>query len=112
MPPVTHHDLHPYPTSLPHDLWPQIVDLLRGVVPPAKEASHLAWHVAGYGLGLWDVHPQPILASAALDREQAAQLLEGHLKAGTSAAINALPPIPWRTIAILVLDVLRELLSR
>ena len=114
--PLMHHDLHPYPASLPDGLLSDVLALLRGTLPPAKEAAHLAWHCAGFGLSLWDSHP-PLKEGCdpcepPLTREQAAFLVEQHLTAMSAEAKLALPPLPWDKIAVLLLEIVRAVLAR
>ncbi len=109
--PVSHPDLYPYPESLPPSLWPHLVALLRGQLPDSREAAHYAWHAAGYGLFCWAGQEPPVmLMGEPLTAAQAADLVELYYQATMGRAV--LPSLPWKQIALLVLDLLRQILSQ
>lgn len=44
-------DLLSYPDTLPREAWQIILDALRGELPDARHANHVAWHAYGYFSG-------------------------------------------------------------
>lgn len=109
--PVGHPDLYPYPEKLPVSLWGHLAEILRGKLPTTKEAAHYLWHAAGYGLFLW-AGQEPPEGEPGLTREQCADILDQNLKAqATGVGVEALPPIPWRQIALFVLQLLAQYLG-
>jgi hypothetical protein len=107
--------LPPYPDSFPADALPMVIAALRGQAPDPKEACHAVWAVTGFGLGRWDVHPQPVFqgGAPAMRREDAARELEKLARplAGETPGARA-AVIPWQVILPLLLDLAKQLLSK
>lgn len=95
---------YPYPTEFPTDALPLVIDALRGRAVDKKEVVHAVWHVAGYGLSKWDVHP-PLIGAAVLSDEAAADALQAAVLVQGGEAQAALP---WN----LLIPVLVALLQR
>lgn len=99
-----------YPTDFPSSgVWQLVADALRNRTVNVKETLHAAWHVAGYGLAQWDVHPRPVGAAAPLSAEDAAALCEGQ---ADEPAMGAAVGLPWDRLLPVVLDLAALLLRK
>lgn len=103
--------LHPWPDSFPQELWPTIIDLVKGKVPEQPyEAYHALWHAIGFISGKYDpYHPQPMFADMKLDRENCAAYLEAAFVAPSDHVMGA---VPWALVLQVMLQVLAELLKK
>lgn len=99
---------HPYPvTPGIQEAIPLLVDVIRGKPVDTKEAIHAGWHVAGYGLSKWDVHPPGFNAAPKLEGEALACALEDACAPGfKGGALN------WESIVNGVLDLIQSLLTK
>lgn len=113
-------DCIPLPTTFPHTCLGVIVDALGGTVNDVKCTVHCGYTLAGWGLGLWIVdhnpHPEPTtdpsFGSSPDARKWAAEQLSGLMAKGANAPAADFKALPWKTLALIILDLVKELLLK
>jgi hypothetical protein len=123
--PVTTGHADGLPTTFPQDCLGPVIAALRGEVGDARQVAVCAYRLAGWALSLWANAAALPEAAAQADavgvparhkpREWAAKQLEtlqgggGETPEGAQSAPMALP---WKTIAAIILDLLKEALNK
>jgi hypothetical protein len=123
--PVTTGHADGLPTTFPQDCLGPVIAALRGEVGDARQVAVCADRLAGWALSLWANAAALPEAAAQADavgvparhkpREWAAKQLEtlqgggGETPEGAQSAPMALP---WKTIAAIILDLLKEALNK
>jgi hypothetical protein len=116
-------DCIPLPTQFPQTCLSVAIDALQGKVDDAKCAAHCLYTLAGWGLNLWVAdhnppHPDAVKAEAVgvparhQPRAWAADQLKTLQGEGDRKGAGDVGALPWRIIAAIVLDLLKELLNK
>lgn len=112
-------DCIPLPAQFPHSCLGPVMAALRGTVEDPQCVVHCGYTLVGWGLGLWLVDHNPHVFGAADvpaegAREWAAEQLASLSAKGTGGTVpeDAAMALPWKTIALIILDLVRELLNK